>query len=127
MRKQIMAVMLPLLVVTALAAPAVSFGSETKPTFTRATAEAFLASSKGAKSDLCEYEACGKSPSALEWATAYAARDFGGKAYGTYCEGPFENREGHTQWACYGTDSGGFDWQVNVGPYGEETYSRKLG
>jgi hypothetical protein len=79
MRKQIMAVMLPLLVVTALAAPAVSFGSETKPTFTRATAEAFLASSKGAKSDLCEYEACGKSPSALEWATAYAARDFGGK------------------------------------------------
>lgn len=46
-----------------------------------------------------------------------------GVAYTNYCTGPYENKQGKTQWACYG----GFlnkclKWQVNVGPYGEQTY-----
>jgi hypothetical protein len=79
----------------------------------------------GIKPQLCEYEKCGGSPSALEAATVHAASDFGGFASGEYCTGPYENVVGKTQYACYGSDTNGFTWQVNVGPDGEQTYSHK--
>lgn len=67
---------------------------------------------------------CGGTPSALQYAVAHAWLDFGGEPVGERCEGPFGNERGKTQWACYGR-ANGFHWQVNVGPYGEQTYARK--
>lgn len=58
---------------------------------------------------------------AQEW----AEYDWSASAGTTRCTGPYENVRGHTQWACYGIFVNGpmnEEWQVNVGPYGEQTY-----
>jgi hypothetical protein len=61
---------------------------------------------------------------ALSRAAYLASEDWGRPAEGEYCTGPYENVRHHTQWACYGyfTDGGTGSWQVNVDPYGEQTY-----
>ncbi len=44
------------------------------------------------------------------------------------CTGPFENVKGKTQWACYGSLSGGPQngkfWQINLDPFGTITFER---
>ena len=80
----------------------------------------------GISPDLCEYEKCG-SYSALEWAAEWANVFWGEPLSGEYCTGPYGNGKtrGETQWACYGYEwkDGGFHWQVNVDPWGDETYA----
>jgi hypothetical protein len=66
---------------------------------------------------------------AEEWSISWAYQDYGGGAWEiNYCTGPYENVRGHTQWACYGHDINGGcrEWQINVGPYGEQTYHTGL-
>jgi hypothetical protein len=74
-------------------------------------------------SALCEYETCGGEASAIEYAAAYASLDYGGTGYGEYCTGPYgKGLKKETQWACYGHNSNGVHWQVNVSAYGEQEY-----
>jgi hypothetical protein len=66
---------------------------------------------------------------AEEWSIYWASRDFGGGAWAIrYCTGPYENVKGKTQWACHGFDMNGGcrEWQINVDPYGSQTYHRGL-
>ncbi len=66
---------------------------------------------------------------AEEWSIYWANRDFYASAWAvSHCTGPYENVKGHTQWACYGFNMNGGcqEWQINVGPYGEQTYHRGL-
>ncbi len=85
--------------------------------------ETVLAQAGKVKTDLCEYKECGGTPSASEFAEAYAEELWGGKAKTEYCEGEYgSGKRGETQWACFGHDSGGFYWQINVSAYGELTY-----
>lgn len=127
MRNKMAALLLPALIIAAFASiPGVSSASPGKSvTLSPGEAREILSTAGKVKPDLCEYESCGGYPSALAWATAWAESFWGGTAYGEVCEGPFENQIGHTQWACYGVDTLGFGWQVNVGPYGEWTYRYK--
>jgi hypothetical protein len=80
----------------------------------------------GIKSDLCEYERCGGKWSALEAATDWAVVFWGSPEDGLYCTGPYGNGKTHdeTQYACYGVGEI-FEWQVNVDPWGEETYHHR--
>jgi hypothetical protein len=88
--------------------------------------EAVLAEAGNVKTDLCEYKECGGTPSASEFAEAYAEELWGGKAKTELCQGPYgSGKRGETQWACYGHDTLGFYWQVNVSAYGELTYYKK--
>lgn len=86
--------------------------------------EEVLAQAGKTKTDLCEYKECGGSPSASEFSEAWAEYLWGGTAKTEYCTGPYGNGKTHgeTQWACYGKDSGGFHWQINVDPWGGLTY-----
>ncbi|HWJ50632.1 MAG TPA: hypothetical protein VNR42_06400 [Solirubrobacteraceae bacterium] len=61
---------------------------------------------------------------AQEWSRHWAEVDSGWLSNEPRCEGPFENVKGKTQWACYANfvNHGYLGWQVNVGPYGEQTY-----
>lgn len=64
------------------------------------------------------------------YAAYHAEIDWPGKgpAETSYCTGPYENKVGKTQWACYGDfPFNCFHWQVNVGPYGEQTYEKPGG
>jgi len=66
---------------------------------------------------------------AAEAAEYWATVDYGGGAWSvTHCTGPYENVKGKTQWACYGYNKNGGceDFQINVGPYGEQTYHTGL-
>ncbi len=89
--------------------------------------EAVLARAGKTTTDLCEYKECGGSPSASEFAEAWAEDLWGGTAKTEDCTGPYGNGKTHgeTQWACYGKDSGGFHWQINVDPWGELTYHER--
>lgn len=80
----------------------------------------------GIKSDLCEYTKCGGSVSAAEATYAWAVHFWDSPEVTNFCEGPFGNGKTHneTQWACYGEGSG-FLWQVNVDPWGEDTYHHR--
>jgi hypothetical protein len=84
-----------------------------------------IAAASSPTPQLCEYETCGGQSSALYWATRHAVEDWGWQATGEYCTGPYENVKGRTQWACYGKNEGGWKWQVNVDPYGSQTYARE--
>jgi hypothetical protein len=86
--------------------------------------EQVIAMAGKTRTDLCEYKECGGTPSAAEFAEGWAEVRWGGKAKTEYCTGPYGNGKTHgeTQWACYGKDSGGFSWQVNVDPWGELTF-----
>ncbi len=85
-----------------------------------------LAGGGGVKSDLCEYEKCGGSIDAIEAAYAWAVHFWGTPEQAEFCTGPYGNGKTHneTQWACYGSGRG-FLWQVNVDPWGEETYHHR--
>lgn len=87
-------------------------------------ARGFLGGS-GIKSDLCRYEECG-GPSAADYAYAWAVHFWGESERYVTCDGPYGNGKTHgeTQWACYGNGSN-FSWQVNVDPWGEQTYHVK--
>jgi hypothetical protein len=83
----------------------------------------------GVRPQLCEYTTCGGTPSALWFATAWSVVFWGGSSTGEFCTGPYGNGSTHyqTQWACYGTNSNAprWEWQVNVDPYGNETYANE--
>jgi hypothetical protein len=99
----------------------------TASAMTKERREEVLALAGKTKTDLCEYKECGGTPSASEFAEAYAEELWGGVAKTERCEGPYENVRGKTQWACFGHDTGGggFHWQINVGPFGELTYHER--
>lgn len=78
---------------------------------------------------LCKHEKCGSKDGAWEIAEKDAEDKWAGAlgwASTERCEGPFENVEYKTQWACYGhlwTYLGaGEGWQINLDPYGHITY-----
>ncbi|HEV3045928.1 MAG TPA: hypothetical protein VGY13_01075 [Solirubrobacteraceae bacterium] len=61
---------------------------------------------------------------ALVLSQARAQEKWGGAEHVQRCEGPFENVEYKTQWACYGYNADNcWTWQVNLDPYGHVTYA----
>jgi hypothetical protein len=96
---------------------------------TAAQAQAILGK-LGVSPQLCEYQTCGGTPSAFAFAEAWSVYDWGfSSTEGTGCTGPYG--DGHTayqtQWACYGVGypwaGAWIAWQVNVDPYGNQTYA----
>lgn len=134
MRKSIMALLLGVVALLAVAAtPAFAIEKAGSPVYFSGRpagnpllSSAGLIKGGGVSPDLCEYEACG-TESAITYATEWADRFWGEPIDGEYCKGPFGNGKtrGETQWACYGYEwkDGGFHWQVNVDPWGDETYA----
>lgn len=132
MRKSIITLLAAAALLAVAATPAFAIESAGSPVYItgqKGQLPRGLASEGGSvKSDLCEYEACG-SESAIAWAAEWALYYWGGPVDGEYCTGPYGNGKTHdeTQWACYGFDwNGDFYWQVNVDPWGEATYHKKL-
>jgi hypothetical protein len=67
---------------------------------------------------------------AEEWTKYWSEVEWGigSVVFANGCHNTGENREGHTQWYCYGEMTHQcLEWQVNVGPYGERTYIADLG
>ncbi len=60
---------------------------------------------------------------ALEYSQYWAQKYWGGSEIAQYCTGPYENKRGKTQWACYGYNQDNcWTWQINLDPYGTVTY-----
>lgn len=67
--------------------------------------------------------------SAFHRAEQWASYDYNTGAGTISCHGPYANRRRQTQWACHGIFTSGYgqqEWQVNLDPYGAQTYHRLI-